>query len=279
MATPTLGPSAKELDLAYIQARSRGLNPRFVLITNPNNPLGVIYNPTVTKEIVRWARKRKLHTIMDEIYALSTHRKSNHGFESIIKTLNNQLLDDVHFVWSLSKDFGSSGLRFGFVYSQNEIFLKGLGNLNIFSGVSNPMQLAVAEMLTDDDFVESFLDESRTRLRNSYMICVQKLEEMVLPFVPAEAGLFVYVDFSALLPEKTMACEEKLASLIVSYARVVLTPGESQRERMPGMFRICYAWVSPEVLAIGMERLSRLVAKIRRMDWDDLNDITLSGIL
>jgi hypothetical protein len=36
------------------------------------------------------------------------------------------------------------------------------------------------------------------------------------------------------------------------------------------MFRICYAWVSPDVLLIGMERLSRLVAKIRRMDWDDI---------
>lgn len=36
------------------------------------------------------------------------------------------------------------------------------------------------------------------------------------------------------------------------------------------MYRICYTWVSPDVLEIGMERLSRLVAKIRRMDWDDL---------
>lgn len=54
--------------------------------------------------------------------------------------------------------------------------------------------------------------------------------------------------------------------------RIVLTPGESQRDTTPGMFRICYAWVSPEVLEIAMERLSRLVVKIRRMDWDDLNN-------
>jgi hypothetical protein len=47
----------------------------------------------------------------------------------------------------------------------------------------------------------------------------------------------------------------------------------------PMLFCICYAWVSPEVLKIGMERLSRIVAKIRRMDWTDLNDVSLSGIL
>jgi hypothetical protein len=53
-------------------------------------------------------------------------------------------------------------------------------------------------------------------------------------------------------------------------AKIVMTPGESQREMKPGMYRICYAWVSPDVLSIGMERLSRLVAKLRRMDWDDI---------
>ncbi len=279
MANPTLGPTEKELDLGFMQARSRGLNPRFVLITNPNNPLGVIYKADVIKNLIRWARRRNLHTIMDELYALSTHKKIDHGFQSVIRILDNQLGNDVHFVWSISKDFGASGLRVGFVYSQNTIYLQGLANLNIFSGVSNPIQMVVSELLTDDEFVDHYLDSSRERLKESYLLCVGKLEEMVLPFIPAEAGMFVYVDFSSLLQEKTMEWEAKLSQLLVEHGRLILTPGESQRERMPGMFRICYAWVSPEVLNIGMERLSRIVAKIRRMDWDDLNDVTLSGVL
>mmetsp|Transcript_857 Transcript_857/g.1972 ORF Transcript_857/g.1972 Transcript_857/m.1972 type:complete len:537 (+) Transcript_857:170-1780(+) len=279
MANPARGPSASELDLAFIEAKSQGLNPKFLLITNPNNPLGVIYNKTIMLNAVAWARKRRVHTIVDEIYALSTHQKYDHGFESIIKILENQLGNDVHFVWSISKDFGASGLRFGVVYSQNETLLNGLANLNVFSGVSNPIQMVVSELLTDDSFIDMYLEESRTRLRYSYSICIQKLEEMVLPFVPAVAGQFVYVDFSSLLPEKTMEWERRLSQLFIDHARLVLTPGESQRERTAGMFRICYAWVSPEVLEIGMERLSRIVAKIRRMDWSDLNEITLSGVI
>jgi len=279
LANPTTGPSASDLDIAYTQAKSQGLNPKFLLITNPNNPLGIIYNSTIMLDAVTWARKRQLHTIVDEIYALSTHRKHGHGFESIIKILNNQLGFDVHFVWSVSKDFGASGLRFGVVYSQNEIFLDALANFNVFSGVSNPMQMVVSELLTDDNFVDRYLDESRDLLCRSYSICIRKLEEMVLPFIPAAAGQFVYVDFSSLLPGKTMEWEQRLSQLLVDHARLVLTPGESQRERMPGMFRICYAWVTPEVLEIGMERLSRIVAKIRRMDWSDLNESTLSGVL
>jgi aspartate/methionine/tyrosine aminotransferase len=249
------------------------------LITNPNNPLGIIYKRDILETAVTWARKRKVHSIFDEIYALSTHRKYGHGFESIIKILDNNLDDDVHVVWSVSKDFGASGLRVGVVYSQNEIFLTGLSNLNVFSGVSHPIQMVISELLTDDDFVDMYLDESRERLKQSYLICIEKLEEMVLPFVPVEAGQFVYVDFSSLLPEKTMAWEQKLCQLLIDHGRMILTPGESQRERMPGMFRICYAWVSPDVLKIGMERLSRIVGKIRRMDWSDLNESSLAGVL
>ena len=216
---------------------------------------------------------------MDEIYALSAHMRNGLDFQSVVRILENNLGDDVHMLWSLSKDFGASGLRVGIVYSQNELYLQGLANFNIFSGVSNPIQMVVSELLTDDPFVDLFLDESRHRLRQSYQICVQKLEEMVLPFIPAEAGMFVYADFSSLLPKKTMEWEAKLSQLLIDHARLILTPGDSMREPMPGMFRICYAWVEPDVLRVGMERLSRIVSKIRRMDWGDLNGTTLHGVL
>lgn len=75
-ANPMQGPTESELDLAFLQARSKGLNPKILLLTNPNNPLAVIYRPAVLLQAVQWARKRKLHTIVDELYALSTHEVS-----------------------------------------------------------------------------------------------------------------------------------------------------------------------------------------------------------
>ena len=261
----------------------QGLNPRFVLITNPTNrkcvylishlhfdrsidlvhvvlpfslmhfyktrtrthahftALGVIYSPTIIKNIITWARKRGLHTIVDEIYALSTHQATGHGFESVIKVMDNQLGNDVHMVWSISKDFGASGLRVGLIYTQNQLLVEGLATLNIFRGVSGPIQMVVSELLTDDDFVDKYLQESRNRLLYSYHICTCKLEEMVIPYIQATAGQFVYIDCTSLLPKPTFEYEQQLFQLISDYAHVVLTPGENQRERTPGMFRICYA--------------------------------------
>ena len=203
--------------------------------------LGVIYSPTIIKNIITWARKRGLHTIVDEIYALSTHQATGHGFESVIKVMDNQLGNDVHMVWSISKDFGASGLRVGLIYTQNQLLVEGLATLNIFRGVSGPIQMVVSELLTDDDFVDKYLQESRNRLLYSYHICTCKLEEMVIPYIQATAGQFVYIDCTSLLPKPTFEYEQQLFQLISDYAHVVLTPGENQRERTPGMFRICYA--------------------------------------
>ena len=57
-----------------------------------------------------------MHTIVDEIYALS----ATEDFQSVLRVLDGKLGDDVHLVWSLSKDFGASGLRVGFVLSGNQ---------------------------------------------------------------------------------------------------------------------------------------------------------------
>lgn len=274
---PMRGPTVAELQTAYDDAQKQGYRPKFVLLTNPNNPLGTIYSPTVLREIVEWARARDMHTIVDEIYALTTQNPTD--FESIIHVLDNDLRDDVHMVWAISKDFSASGVRVGLVYSKNELLMEGIGTMNIFSCVSGPIQYLMAELLTDDDFVDRFLLESRQRLRRSYEICTRKLEEMVIPFCPASAGMFVYVDMSGLLPEKTFAYEAELLELMFKYARVVLTPGESQRENLPGMFRICYAWVSPDVLEIALERLSRFVAKVRRLDWNDLGSRAFRDVI
>jgi Aminotransferase class I and II len=148
---PTLGPSEQDLQLAYDKARSvrfsrplcKELNNMDINHSlfvhskvNPNNPCAVIYRADVIRNSIAWARKHKLQVIVDEIYALSTHKKQDHGFESVISVLENKLGDDVYMLWALSKDFGSSGFRVGTIYSQNEKFMEALSNLSIFSGVS-----------------------------------------------------------------------------------------------------------------------------------------------
>ena len=183
--------------------------------------------------------------------------------------MDNNLGDDVHFLWALSKDFGSSGFRIGVLYTQNQVLSAALGTLNIFSAVSHPMQAVVAQLLDDEKYVDDMLDRSRYLLKSSYDTVVTTLNELEIPYVKAQACIFIYVDFSSLLPEPTFEGETKFETLMVDNARIVLTPGHSQRETKPGMFRICYAWVSPDVLEVAMTRLKRVVKDVKTFGWGD----------
>ncbi|KAL7439726.1 hypothetical protein ACHAXM_008176 [Skeletonema potamos] len=277
-ADPSRGPSPRDLEEAALAAEAQGMRVRMLLITNPCNPIGTIYPPEVMKEAIKWARSRDMHTICDELYGLSTF---DGPFESILRTLENELGDNVHHIWALSKDFGASGFRMGTLYTQNEKLLKSLANLNIFSGVSNPMQMMIAEIFLDDNWVYDFLHQAREKIRYSYELCTKMLDEMVIPYFPAKAGIFVYADFSSLLPEHTAEGEAKFASLLLDAARIIMTPGAAQHDQKPGMFRICYCFVSPELLTMAMHRLDNIVVKIRtrRIHWDHLTSGSMSDVI
>lgn len=138
------------------------------------------------------------------------------------------------------------------------------------------MQMVVSEILTDDHFIYDFLEQSRWRTRCSYELCIRKLDEMVVPYVTAKAGIFVYADFSSLLPDQTAEGEARFSSLLLDAARIIMTPGQAQHDLKPGMYRICYAFVTPELLEMAMQRLDKLVGRIRRWDWDSLNTESLA---
>lgn len=77
MKDPVKGPTKTDLENAYKHAKSMGLRPRILLLTNPHNPLGIIYHRNVLLAAVEWARSKKnMHTIVDEIYALSVFKVS-----------------------------------------------------------------------------------------------------------------------------------------------------------------------------------------------------------
>lgn len=272
MQNPETGPTDIDLDIAFEKCKEQGLNVKMLLLTNPNNPLGTVYAPEVIQNCIKWARsKGDIHTVVDEIYALSIHEPVDSKFKSVLEILDNELSHDVHFLWALSKDFGSSGFRIGVLYTQNQGLNDALSNLNIFSSVSHPMQAIIRDLFNDDTFIDEFLNHSRELLVASKRIVMDALDEVNISYVYPTAGIFLYADFSSLLPMDSFEGEAQLATLFQDAARIVMTPSESQRDTQPGKFRICYAWVTPEVLTIAMQRLKRCIHDIRHKKWHELS--------
>lgn len=112
---------------------------RGILFCNPHNPKGYIYRPEVIDALLQYCEEMDLHFISDEVYGLSNfgtdHLIHKHDasptsttgiFSSVLERDLKILSVDpsrVHQVYSLSKDFGSSGLRLvKILYRENHVY-------------------------------------------------------------------------------------------------------------------------------------------------------------
>lgn len=252
------------LEAGYNRAVALKHHPKALLLTNPSNPLGMCYNKKVILLAIEWCRSKGIHIIIDEIYGLSVFDNDTERFVSVVNILNNCLGDHVHVLWSLSKDFGCSGLRIGVCYSQNKTLLKALGSCNDAFQVSSIALDIVGNIIDDDVFISKFLKESRVRTYASYRILIDGLSKIGdIHVTRGGAAMFVYVDMRSILEQQTFESENNLLEELYRECGILLTPGSSCHCPIPGFFRCCFAWVSPSELTEMLVRLKVYVDAFR----------------
>ena len=300
-------PNKASLTHAYnrsIEQTSRP--PRVLLLSHPNNPLGICYPPEVMTECIEWCREHEVHLISDEIYAGSVYREKkmeekNDGgeekdtFVSAMSLASGHEEGDggekgglglgpyIHLVYALSKDFALSGLRVGVAYTENEEILLPMQKLNDLCQISSQTQLLVERMLSahvagsgNEKFVDVYLKSNRNNIRTRCDKLQQCLTDMDIPYLPADSGLFVWMDFREFLPELEESITEETESLSSKEHRerqlylklmkdygLLFTPGMSMRNERAGFFRCVFTAASEEEFELGLERIRTFVKEQR----------------
>mmetsp|Transcript_27759 Transcript_27759/g.39023 ORF Transcript_27759/g.39023 Transcript_27759/m.39023 type:complete len:531 (+) Transcript_27759:153-1745(+) len=289
-------PNRQSLDAAYDRAKENGNPPRILLLSHPNNPLGICYPADVIQECIDWCRERQVHLISDEIYAGSVYSKSpTNPFTSALtlgsgyeESNNNKkkglgLGNYIHFVYALSKDFALSGLRVGACYSENEKIRLPMQKLNDLCQISSQTQSLVETMLNAESssssfsyWTDEFLQESHLRLRQRSDAIMSVLDECNIPYLPADSGLFVWMDMTKFLPpldpamissdgkenlESQKSRERELYMELMHKGGCLFTPGLSMRNERPGFFRCVFTAASDEEFNLALERLGKFAKK------------------
>ena len=241
------------LESAYIDA---GVPVSALLITNPDNPTGRMMPSDDMNAAIQWARSHDLHVVVNEIYALSVHGEEQY---QPVGTAIDDLATDVHEVWGFSKDFAMSGLRCGVMTSNNKDVLSAINELAYWSLVSGDTQHLLAGMLANTEWRETYLREMRSRLRLSYEATTSALDAADIPYVGADAGLFVLADMRRFMDEASWDAESRLWRKILVEANVNLTPGSACHIGEPGFMRICFATEPPEFVTLAIERVATII--------------------
>ncbi|KAL7468042.1 hypothetical protein ACHAXS_008272 [Conticribra weissflogii] len=310
-------PNRSSLDRAYERTLAETSRPpRVLLLSHPNNPLGICYPPDVVKECIDWCREKEVHLISDEIYAGSVYRTergeeadgegatfvsamalaANHDTHATSSTEAGLGLGPyIHLVYALSKDFALSGLRVGVAYTENPEILVPMQKLNDLCQISSQTQLLVermlsARVLTDSgtdsssnhqfqpkQFVDVYLKSNQANIRSRCDKLLKCLDDVDIPYLPADSGLFVWMDFREFLPtnsdidgatgEETLKSKERRdRQLFMSQMKeygLLFTPGMSMRNERAGFFRCVFTAASEDEFELGLERIREFVEKER----------------
>ena len=248
-----------ELEIAGLkevveEARNEGIIVKAILMSSPQNPLGITYGDKKLEQIVEMAREYDLDIIADEMYAQSVYKGQ---FRSMLE-IGWDYREHIHFVYGFAKDLVLSGFKTGILYSENRDLVSAVQEIAYFHPVSTQTQFFLENLISDRSWCREFAAINRAKLLESYTLTEKLLRERLgIKIIEANAGIFVWADFSDLLQEQTFEAEMALFQRIFNECDVNISPGQYFDSKTPGWFRICFAQKE--------EHMIEAAARLRKM--------------
>ncbi|KAH9304782.1 hypothetical protein KI387_009186 [Taxus chinensis] len=254
------------VESAYNEAQNGNKNVKGILITNPCNPLGTTLSAKTLKMLLDFSRQNKIHLVCDEIYSGTIFVSPRFYSIAEIVAKENYTPDNVHIVYSLSKDLGLPGFRVGTIYSYNNTVVTAARRMSSFCMVSSQTQHLLATMLSDSNFVKYYITENKKRLHERHKFLVSGLAQAGIKYLEGNSGLFCWVNMSHLLPSKDVEGELKLWRSILYQARLNISPGSSFNCVEPGWFRVCFADMNISTMEAALQRFESFVKQYTTMN-------------
>jgi hypothetical protein len=218
---------------------------RLIVLTNLHNPSGVFTDDSTLKQVGEIARRVGARVLVDEVYIETlfepTPRTSFHlGSEFVVTS-------------SLTKTFGLSGLRCGWIFAEPELAQRMwlLNDLFAATPVHAGERLSVVAMKQLSEIAErakALLDRNRSLL-NAFLDAREDLET-----IRAEFGTVMF-------PRVRSGDADQLCRLLREKYETSVVPGAFFE--LPAHFRIGIA-VETDTLNAGLERLGKALDEIRQ---------------
>ncbi|KAL9225250.1 hypothetical protein vseg_001199 [Gypsophila vaccaria] len=247
------------LSQAYNNATKKGLKVRGIRFSNPSNPVGNVLSRETLYTILSFAREKNIHIISDEIYAGSVY--GNKEFISMAEIVRGK--DDldkhrVHIIYGISKGLSLAGFRVGSIYTFNDNVLVAAKKLSTFSSISAPTQRLLISMLSNEAFIQEYMEAKEMKLKKMHDLFVAGLEQLKIPCAKSDAGLFCWVDMSALIKPYNEEGEMDLWSKLLNVGKLFLIPGSVFHCIEPGWFRCCFSTLTEQDIPLVMKRIQKV---------------------
>ena len=234
---------------------------RAIVIINPNNPTGAVYDENVLTDIVKLARKYELAIFADEIYGKITF---NNARFIPIASLSNDVIT-VSFS-GLSKSYRLAGFRCGWMVlsgakQRAQSYIEGLDILSNMRLCSNvPAQFAVEPALNKDSYAKE-LTLPGSRLERQRDITWNLLN--AIPGVSCVKPKGAFYLFPKLDPKiYKIVSDENLVLDILAKEKILLVQGSAFNIEDNQHFRIVFL-PSTVQLSDALGRIARMLENLK----------------
>jgi aspartate aminotransferase len=233
---------------------------KLLLFVSPSNPTGAVYPPEQVAEIGRWAGRRGIWVITDEIYEHLVY--GNAEFVSM-PVVAPEIVDRCVVLNGVAKTYAMTGWRVGWMIGPADV-IKAATNLQSHStsNVGNVSQAAALAAVSGDLSAVAQMRTAFDRRRQVMTALLNEAPGVVCPL--PEGAFYCYPSVKGILGKelagRVPTTSAELAELLLDEADVAVVPGEAFGT--DGYFRLSCALGDAD-LEEGVTRLVKLLSSAR----------------
>jgi aminotransferase len=247
---PTTPESNFTIDVADLEA---AITPRTkgIIIVSPNNPTGTVLPESKLCEIAALAQRRDLMVVSDEIYEYYVFDDNRHVSLASLPEMRERTIT----LNSLSKSFGMTGLRLGYVAAPAPIIEAMLPFHHAMMICANVVAQygGLAALSQPRDWFRPVLQEYDRRRQ----LWLHMLAEIGLPYSQPQGAYYIFIDI-----RPTGLTSAEFVKRAREEARLVFQPGTIGGGAGEGFIRGALTKGSPE-FEEGLARFKDFIRKLK----------------
>lgn len=228
---------------ASLTKHKRNNNLKCLVLNNPNNPRGHLYDRGFIETTLAWCAENGVYLLVDESYS---EYVLDQEFISCAQYIEN--FPNVAVVNSLSKNLGLSGWRIGYALADIALIDAMLAlNRHLITCAPTVLQIYCAQ------YFEEILKHTKPQIkelqikRQAVQDC---LDSKNIKYLSGAATFYFFLDFTEKIPDT-----KSFVTKLLLEKEVAIVPGRSYGSSTEGFLRMSFAAETMDRINIGLERL------------------------
>lgn len=227
-----------------------------VIINNPCNPTGSVYDKNVMEKIAEVCLKYGIYIISDEIYDNFIYEEKEH---ISFAALSEEVKDITLTINGLSKTYAMPGWRVGYTAANKQI-IKAMSSVQ-GQCVSHPSSISQRASITALTMDQHFVAEMRDEYDGRRKFIMSKFDAYKnFSYIHPYGAFYIFADISKLLNKeyngKMIKDSSEFALELLNTAHVAVVPGTGFGK--DSYIRFSYAG-SMEDISAGLERFEKFI--------------------